>query len=538
MNLNQEELAYNNSKTFGMVASGSQLATKTGVDILKNGGNAADACLAMAGVLNVTLPMSCGLGGDLFLLYYCAAEKKVYSLNGAGTAPSKINAEYFINNGYSSLPLLGITSSAVPSAPAAYFELLNKFGSMPLKKIWQPAIQYAIDGFEVTPQLSHWLKNCHKTALNDRNLLDIYYKNGEFYNSGETLQQKKLGVTLEKVANQGRNFFYQGEIADKLIATSKANNGFFTKEDLSNFSVQFEEPLEIKFKGNYIYQNSLPSQGFMMLLTLKVLENINIRNEADLIHYMVETVKCINEIRGNYIGDPKFVSVDLDYMFSDSMIQYIRNQISYDKAKNIKKSNSNYFYGDTTYFYAIDKDGNVCSCIASLSLGFGAGITIGDTGIILNNRVGRGFTMHPSHPNCIQGGKRPINTLGSFVVLNEAKECICVGGTPGGDGQIQWNSQNLYKILVYNANIKKLLNNESRWTFIPGNDPSEPSDKIQLKIEETCPASTIDELLKKGHPVRKVPLYKAGGGAQLAVKEGNTWVGVSDPRQEGLTLKA
>jgi gamma-glutamyltranspeptidase/glutathione hydrolase len=405
VDLNQGNLARNNSKTFGMAASGSQLATKAGVDILKKGGNAADACLTMAGVLNVTLPMSCGLGGDLFLLYYCAAEKKVYSLNGAGPAPAKINAEYFINSGYSSLPLLGIISSAVPSAPAAYSELLNKFASMSLKKLWQPAIQYAIDGFEVTPQLSRWFKNCQKTALNDRNLLDMYYKNGEFYNSGEILQQKKLGVTLEKVANQGTNFFYQGEIAEKLIATSNGNNGFFTKEDLSNFSVQFEEPLQIKFKENYIYQNPLPSQGFMMLLTLKVLENINICSEADLIHYMVETVKCINQIRGNFVGDPKFVSVDLDDMFSDSMIKYITNQISYDKAKNIKKSNSNYFYGDTTYFYSIDQYGNICSCIASLSLGFGAGITIGDTGIILNNRVGRGFTMHPSHPNCIQGGK-------------------------------------------------------------------------------------------------------------------------------------
>jgi gamma-glutamyltranspeptidase/glutathione hydrolase len=132
--------------------------------------------------------------------------------------------------------------------------------------------------------------------------------------------------------------------------------------------------------------------------------------------------------------------------------------------------------------------------------------------------------------------KRPINTLGSFLVLNKDKECICVGGTPGGDGQIQWNSQNLYKILVYNTNVKEILNNSSRWTFIPGNDPNESSDKIQLKIEETCPASTIDELVKKGHPVRKVPRYKAGGAAQLAVKESGTWFGASDPREEGLTL--
>ncbi|HET9017522.1 MAG TPA: gamma-glutamyltransferase, partial [Thermomicrobiaceae bacterium] len=288
-------------------------------------------------------------------------------------------------------------------------------------------------------------------------------------------------------------------------------------------------------------QTGLPTQGHIMLEELNILANADVAalgaESADAIHLMAETKKLAYADRLAYSGDPRYVSVPLDAILSADFARERFETIDMAHARDqVDAGLIPERAGDTTYLCAVDGDGNAVSFIHSLSAAFGSNVVAGNTGILLNNRAGRGFELVPGHPNVIAPGKRTMHTLNCYMVLEDGRP-RWVGGTPGGDGQPQWNMQVLVNLIDFGLNEQQAIE-APRWTSFPGTDPAGRPNDFELRLEERVPASVIDELRARGHRVRVQGPWAGGGAAQVIGIDQATGVlaGGSDPRTEGLAL--
>ena len=523
----------------GMICSNSPLAASAGLRVLQDGGTAFDAALAVAAVEAVTIVPSNGLGGDSFILTYEAATGKVTNINSSGVAASGAEAEYYRSQGLALMPIQGPHSVSVPGEAAAWEVMHRDFCTMPFTDLLAPAIRYAEQGFPVPPRIARAFAGNAELLARFSATADIYLANGgRPPRVGEVLVNRDLADTIRSVAEGGADAFYRSDLTKKLVDGLNNAGGLFTEADFAGHHADVCEPITTSYRGHTVYQTRPPSQGFILLEMLNIVSGHDLSsmtpNSADSIHLLVEAKKIAYSDRNRLAGDPNFVDWPLGGLLSMEYADMRRDQIHpFQAGSEVRPLMPVDGRGDTTYFCVADGAGNAVSWIHSLSNGFGSGVVAPGTGVLFNNRAGRGFSLEPGHPNEIQPGKRTMHTLNCYLTTVDGQAAI-IGGTPGGDFQPQCGIQMLTKLIDGGLQPQDAVESP-RWFSFPGTDPATLNRAGELRVEVGMPDDTIRDLARMGHNVVQNPLGSYYGSVQLIVRDRQRGVlaGASDPRGDG-----
>ncbi|XP_060077764.1 glutathione hydrolase-like YwrD proenzyme [Ylistrum balloti] len=557
------DLQYNSRRSAvvccnGCVASSQPLASQVGTDILKAGGNAADAAVAMAAVLNVTEPCSTGIGGDAFCLFYDAKSKQVKAVNGSGRAPAALTLDLLHKQGFSSsspFPVQHGHAVTVPGAAAAWVDTVDRFGSgkLSLTQILQPAVDLAENGYpvqQITALL--WNKGAESllTPKNDhgRDLL----VNGRAPTYGEVIRLPYLAQTFRELGTHGKKGFYEGRIAKAIVAAVEKFGGVMTADDLQNHVTTFEDPISTDYRGYRLWEIPPNGHGMAALIALNVLETYDLKqlgaNSAEYLHLVIEALKLGFSDTTWYCADPTKVDVPLSTLLSKEYATKRRQLVTNNRAmKNVQKGDLN-IGPDTVYFTTADSEGNACSFINSNFMGFGSAIVPEGCGFTLQNR-GSGFSLDTVHPNVIAPGKRPYHTIiPAMVTDSNTGDLVMSYGVMGGYMQPQGHVQVLLNMLEFGMNPQQALD-QPRICIGGGYG----YDESYVSVEDGIPTEAVEGLVDKGHSVRG-PLVAAdrtlfGKGQAIAVgnfwdQSDNSaqrkaeciyWCG-SDPRADGLAI--
>src|SRR5688572_14014453 len=491
------------------VSSDHPLASAAGADVLRRGGNAIDAAITMAGVLTVTRPHMNGPGGDVFMIYYDAKTKKVYTLNGAGRAGSKATPAFFASKNLKEVPQSGILSVSVPGAPQAWADALQRFGTIPLSKALEPAIGYAEQGFPVTPRLAADFREANRKLTNDPELNRTFMPGGAVPEVGTTLRQADLGRTLRTIAAKGPADFYRGDIARQIVAFVEKEGGLLTAEDLAKHTSTWGEPIETTYHGLRVLAFAPPTQGATTLQLLNIAEQFDLRamghNSTEYLNTLTRAAQFVYRDRDAHIADPAFTQVPLDRLLSKSYAAELAAQIRAGGSALPDGFLQREGNGDTIYLCVVDKDGNAVSYIQSLFASFGSGKMVPGTGITLHNR-GALYVLDPAHPQIIAPGKRPFHTLAPSMVLHPDGSPYMVLGSPGGDGQPQTVVQVLNNIVVFGMQPQAAI--EARRLQANG---------MRASVETGMLADSGSALKARGLTVRIEEPGAAFGGASAIV---------------------
>jgi gamma-glutamyltranspeptidase / glutathione hydrolase len=464
----------------GMVATSQPLAAQAGLQILMKGGNAIDAAVATAAVLNVVEPMNTGLAGDLFAVIYVAKENKLYTLNASGMAASGATLDHFNALGYradaanfgpgSGMPSYGILPVTVPGAAWGWEEALKRFGKLSFKEVLTPAIDYAENGFPISQRIAHdWrlpnalpLKGCC-TEL-DPDSVKTWYIDGKPPVAGQIFRNPDLAKTLRLLQLHGRDGFYKGEVANALIAKSTALGGTMTLEDLANYKGEWVEAAASDYHGFTLNETPPPSQAWGANVMLNILEACVPKwapgqtlasfgpRSPKYWHFLVEAKKFAYADLLRYNADPDFVKVPLAMLLSKAHAEAACAKIDPEHASPIEVASPVDASGDTIVLSTADAEGNMVSWVNSNYAGFGSGVTVPGYGFILHNR-GALFSLAPSSPNLIAPHKRPFNTLSAGFVMRADKPLMTIL-LMGGDMQAQGHAQTLVSIFDLGANLQ------------------------------------------------------------------------------------
>ena len=516
----------------GMVASSQPLASQVGLDVLKRGGNAADAAIAMAAMLNVTEPMMTGIGGDAFAIVYWSKTKELKGLNASGRASRSLTRDYFAKKNLKSIPNGGMEAVTVPGAFDGWVALVEKYGTMKMADLLAPAIAYAENGFPVMEKTAEdWqaeLRKLQRTPAATAN----YLVDGRAPRAGEIFRQPNLARTLRTLANGGRDAFYKGEIARAIVDYCKKNGGFITMEDLAATKSDWVELISTNYRGYTVYEIPPNGQGLTALLALNILEGFDLSTlsaqPARYYHTMIEAMKIAFADRNRYIADPGFAKVPVAELLSKSYASKRRSLINSEKALDSVPPGDLNLGSDTTYLSVVDKDGNAVSFINSLFDAFGSGVVAGDTGIVLQNR-GTGFSLDPDHPNRLEPGKRPFHTIIPAMVFKDGQLFMSFG-VMGGAIQPQGHVQVLVNIIDLGMDLQEAID-APRFRFMTGKN---------VLFEDELTAPVIEKLIAMGH-VRATPpgvlRSSMGGGQAIMIDPATkTLMGASDPRKDGMAL--
>ncbi|MEZ9234656.1 gamma-glutamyltransferase [Shewanella sp. 10N.286.52.A9] len=526
----------------GMVASQESLATRIGVDILKQGGNAVDAAVAVGFALAVTLPRAGNIGGGGFMLVHLAETNKTIAIDYRETAPSKAHKDIFLDEKGKPNPKLSREHGLAVGVPGTVmgFELaLEKYGTMKLSEVIAPAIKLAKEGISVNPDLANSLDGLKRRISQWPSSAKIFYKkNGDSFAVNDTLVQTDLAHSLSLIATHGSKGFYEGETAEKIVASIKQANGIMTLEDLKNYQVVEREPIRGEYRGYEIVSMPPPSSGGIHIIQmLNMLENYPINelghNTAQTLHLMVESMKHAYADRSEYLGDPDFNPVPLkaltDQKYADSLVK----KIAYNKATpsaEIKPGNiAPYESNQTTHYSVVDKWGNAVSNTYTLNFSYGSGLVADGTGILLNNEMDD-FSAKPGTPNAfgliggeansVQGNKRPLSSMSPTIVMKEGKPFL-VTGSPGGSRIITTTLQLIMNVIDHKLNVAEA-------TAAPRIHHQWLPDYIG--VETSLNKDTISLLEAKGHTIK--PSSAMGSTQSIVVTEKGVY-GASDPRRAG-----
>jgi gamma-glutamyltranspeptidase / glutathione hydrolase len=515
-----------------MVASSQPLASQVGLEVLKRGGNAVDAAIAMAAMLNVTEPMMTGIGGDAFMLVYWSKTKELKGLNASGRAPRALSLDYFARRKTTKMPEFGMESITVPGAFDGWVTLLEKYGTMKLADVLAPAIECAENGFPVMEKTAEdW--NAELTRLQQTPAAAAnYLVDGRAPRPGEIFRQPNLARTLRTLARDGRDAFYKGEIARAIVDYCEKNGGFISLADLAAHKSEWVEPISTTYRGYTVYEIPPNGQGLTALLTLNILEGFDLaalsRQPVRYYHTVIEATKLAFADRNRYIADPAFSKVPVGELLSKEYAAKRRALINPYKALDSPPPGALNVGSDTTYFTVVDKDGNAVSFINSLFDAFGSGIVAGDTGIVLQNR-GSSFSLDRAHPNHLEPGKRPFHTIIPAMVFKD-NELFMSFGVMGGGIQPQGHVQVLVNIIDLGMGLQQAID-APRYRYLNGKD---------VLLEDEIGSSIIARLLALGHRRASPPgilRSSMGGGQAIMIDPVNkTLMGASDQRKDGLAL--
>lgn len=511
----------------GMVATSHVLASQAGLDVLRDGGTAMDAAIAAAAVLNVVEPMSTGIGGDAFFLYWSAAEKKVYGLNGSGRSPRGLARSRF--SGRDEMPDAGWESVTVPGTVDAWAQGLERFGNKPLAELLAPAIRYAEEGFPVAQIVSYQWRNAEDDLRDDPWSARFFLRDGRAPDEASVFAFPALARSLRAVAEGGRDAFYEGAIAQEITRYAAESGGFLTLEDFAAHTSTWVEPISVDYRGFEVVQIPPNGQGLGVLLMLQILEGFDLRamghNTPEYLHHLIEAKKLAYADLAAYVADPEHADLPLDRLLSDAYARERRALIDPNEARSEVLPGPIPAGHDTVYLATLDRDGNACSYINSLYSTFGSKVTGGATGIVLQNRSA-GFVLEPGHRNEYAPGKRPYHTIIPGMVLHDG-ELYLAYGLMGGPMQPQGHVQYLLAHLEFGLDIQQATD-VPRWYHHEGR---------LLLVEHGTPAATRDALRERGHWVFPGgPAYFGGAQAVMRHPATGVYLGASDPRKDGAAL--
>lgn len=526
----------------GVVSSDSEIATRVGIEILKKGGNAIDAAVAVGFTLAVTFPTAGNIGGGGFMLIRMADGREAV-IDYREMAPLKAHKDMYLDKKGEVIKGLseeGYLASGVPGTVAGLILALEKFGSLPLKDVLKPAIELAEKGFP----LDNYLKN---SLESHRDLLSrfpeskrILLKNGKDLKLGEMIVQKELARTLKEIAKYGRDAFYKGKIAELIEKDMKRNGGLIDRESLSAYKAIVREPIRTHYRGYEIITAPPPSSGVILLQILNILENFQLSKmdwkSDEYIHVVTEAMKLAFRDRARLLGDPDFVNIPLKTLLSKSYAFKKAQAIRYLSALSEKEADSFNPWAEkeeTTHFSVMDKYGNIVSNTYTLNGSFGSGVIIKGTGILMNNEMDD-FSIKPGYPNIygliggeensIQPGKRMLSSMTPTIVLKDNNPVLVIG-SPGGPTIINTVLHNILYKIDFGMPLKEGISAPRfHHQWVPN----------VLNLEEgRYEEKVIEALKKKGHEIRF--RKKIGDAHGIEIRDGKG-IGEPDPRGPGKAM--
>lgn len=518
----------------GAVATNHPQATSIGLDVLRSGGNAVDASVAISLALGIVEPAMSGLGGDGFYHVWLASTSKTLVYNGTGTAPRAAVKDQMVSKG---IPVFGPLSVSLPGMVGGLGELHKDHGSKSWHSLCDQAARLAADGFFVTHAYRSFSQRASEKILSNETSQKIFFDKGAPPDLGTKIKQPKLYQTLTQLGDEGSDGFYRGDLADKIIKDAEVAGLLMSKSDLAECYPEVQESIAVKYRNFEIFQTPPNSTGFVMLQELKILENFDISrmnfHDPELIHLMVEAKKYAFLDRERYGADPRFSEVPIDHILSGTHTSNLSQKIDLQKAARIPLLIDTQLAKETTYFCVVDKDGNAVSAIQSINSPFGSGVTGASTGILLNNRMAY-WHLATGHPNNLTPGKRVRHTMNAPIIVRDGKVWAAFG-TPGADNQVQVNFQIAVALMDYGLDPQQAVE-ATRWTSSqPNQGANWPHDgDYSLTIENGLPASCIANLSRLGHEVEIVPpLEGPCSVACIRLLNNNTLMAGSDPRRDG-----
>ncbi|HDL86376.1 MAG TPA: gamma-glutamyltransferase [Candidatus Acetothermia bacterium] len=494
-----------------MVATSQPLAVQVGIDVLKRGGNAIDAAIAVNATLGMVEPMSCGLGGDLFAIVWDARSGKLYGLNGSGRSPYFLTREAFVERRLDRIPLRGVLPWSVPGCVDGWYRLNERFGSMPIAEILAPAIKYAERGFPVSPRIARAWASAAALLREDPAAAQTFLPHGSAPACGEVFANPDLARSLRAVAADGRDAFYRGEIAEKIVATSERLGGYISMRDLSDHESNWVEPISARYRDYDVWELPPNTQGIAVLQMLRILDGFDLstmgHNSADYLHYLVEAKKLAYEDRARAYADPDFYDPPVGQLLSDDYTLRQRQRIDAERAsRELPPEDIALRNGDTVYLTVVDNERNAVSFIQSNYYSFGSGIVPSGVGFVIQNR-GALFNLDPHAANRLKPHKRPFHTIIPGFVTRDGRPAFSFG-VMGGDQQPQGQVQILCNVIDFGMDVQE-AGDAFRFRH---NGSSTPVGDVMhdggtLYLEPGIPEAVADDLRARGHNV----IYKEGG---------------------------
>lgn len=505
-----------------MICTSQPLASAAALDVLRKGGNAIDAAICASATLAAVEPLSTGVGGDVFALFWNSKEKALKCLNGSGRCPRNLSWRAFARKGAKAVPNFGWGSITVPGCVDGWWQLHRDSGRLPWKDLFEAAIEYARSGAPLSEVIADDFENLGPRLQNDA-ARAIFTPSGRTPEYGEVFKQGDLARTFELIASGGADVFYRGEITERILAASAAQGGYFSKEDFAEHASSWEMPLKTRFRGVDIFEPPPNTQGIAALLALNILSSLDLEKLKEdwgaLTHAAIEALKLAFAERDAFVADGAAPSVEL---LSLTFATHVGMTIDPQRAIARRDSVLGARPGDTVYLCTADAEGNVVSLTSSLFQG--SGVVADGTGIHFHNR-GALFSLDDSRPNCMQPGRRPFHTLMPGFALQDGKPYMAFG-VMGGHHQPQGHVQFLLNFLLHEMTLQEAVS-APRFDFRTENF---------VAFEADFPAELRELLASKGHKIVDNDTGPFGGAQALRILPHGVFEGASDPRKDGCAL--
>jgi gamma-glutamyltranspeptidase / glutathione hydrolase len=528
----------------GMVCTSHPLATQIGVEILKAGGSAVDAAVAANAALGLMEPMSCGIGGDLFAIVWSAKDRKLHGLNASGRSPLGLNYDQMKAElqklGRTTLPSRGMLPISVPGCVDGWFELHRRFGRLPMPQVLAPAIQYAREGFPVTEVIAYYWRSVRVYEGLPGAALATWAPGGRPPAEGESFRNSDLAATYSVLAQNGRDAFYRGPIADQIDAFMRTNDGWLRKVDFEKHTSTWVDPVSVSYRGYDVCELPPNGQGIAVLQMLNLLEGFDLHGmgfqSADAFHVMIEAKKLAFEDRAKFYADPAFAKIPLKGLLSKEYAAERRKLVRLDRAgRSYEAGNPALHEGDTIYLTTADAEGNMVSFIQSNYRGFGSGIVVPGLGFGFQDR-GEMFVLQPGHANVYAPGKRPFHTIIPGFLMKDGQPLVSFG-VMGGAMQPQGHAQIVVNLIDFGLGLQE-AGDAARWQHEGSTDYDTPRMTAGgwVNLESGIPWSVVAELKRRGHDIRS---DLGGFGGYQAIRWDATnkvYHGASESRKDGCAM--
>jgi gamma-glutamyltranspeptidase/glutathione hydrolase len=529
--------------THGMVCAAQPLAVQAGIDVLKRGGSAVDAAIAVNACLGLMEPTANGLGGDLFAIVWDPKTKTLVGLNACGRSPLGLSADMIPPDPKDGeIPLYTPYAWSVPGCADGWFELHEKYGKLALKDVLAAAIGYAEDGFPVSPVIAGDWQRSIARFKDKPGFAEVFMPGGRAPAAGETFKNPALAKTLRALAAGGRKAYYEGPIADALVRYSRANGGFFAKEDFAKHASEWVAPVSTSYRGYDVWELPPPGQGIAALQMLNLLETFDLksmgRESADFWHVMTEAKKVAYADRARYYADPAFAQVPVAELIAKPYAAERAKEISLERAAKTDQAGEPVALNrrETTYLCTADANGMMVSLIQSNYTGFGSGYVVPELGFGIQNR-GNLFDLKPGRPNSYAPGKRPFHTIIPAFVTKDGAPLMAFG-LMGGDMQPQGHAQVIVNLVDFGMNLQE-AGDAIRFHHSGSSEPTGTTmtDGGVLHIEDGLPSEVLDELLRRGHVMEREPVG-AYGGYQAIQRDpvSGVYTGATEKRKDGCAM--
>lgn len=508
-----------------MAATSHPLATLAALDVLRDGGNAADAAVAASAVLCVAEPHMTGIGGDCFLLYAPGGGIPI-ALNGSGRTPAAATLDWYLEHGFDDIPECSPHAVTVPGAVDAWFRLNADHGTRDMAALLAPAIRLAEEGCHLTPRVARDIAITWPQVADDPTAAAIFLEGGAPPPVGQKVSQPLLAATLRLIAAKGRDAFYEGPVAEDIVGRLRGLGGLHTLEDFASQRAVYETPIAVPYGDHEVYECPPNGQGIVALMMLRMLAGYDLYGggfgEADRIHLLAEATKAGYAARDAYFCDPTTDALDVAHFLSEDYAEKTRSRISLERA-TADAAWDEPEHRDTVYLAVVDRDGNAISFINSLFAEFGSGIMSPRTGVLLHSR-GSIFRVKPGHPNAIAPRKRPLHTIIPGMLVKDER-AVMPFGVMGGHYQATGHANLISRLLAGGMDPQAAV--EAPRSFAYGG---------ALQLETTISDAVVSDLARRGHKVMHAPRPLGGGQAIRIDRTRGVLVGGSDPRKDGCAL--